>query len=310
MKKIKHLTMALSMLLMVMLISSVAASCGGEDDEPQPVPEPEPEAIAPLVIKTTTLCGYDWNGYNENSNLCMMEIKSTDSNPLISANSSESWVTTYVAKGADGTDADGYYTFYIMANIDKNDSQTARDFKIKVSAKANYNGSTILESESCSCTQYGYITIDEFRAINENVAKWQLRFEVAQIKLSDSPEINYIKNDYYDPSKFLYRSPITVETVTTNIEGYNPDGSAFNEFFTETITTDTYFPGENLGDTFLSKENYFTFYSTNKEIITGDSKETTYEHYQTGLISISEKELILQYNNADGIYSFYLTALE
>ena len=312
MKKIKHLTMALSMLLMVMLISSVAASCGGEDDEPQPVPEPEPEAIAPLVIKTTTLCGYDWNGYNENSNLCMMEIKSTDSNPQISANSSESWVTTYVAKGADGTDADGYYTFYIMANIDKNDSETARDFKIKVSAKANYNGSTISESESCSCTQYGYITIDEFRAINENVAKWQLRSEVAQIKLSDSPEINYIKNDYYDPSKFLYRSPITVETSTGGIIGaVDPNtGKPISTTVTETIVSDSYFSGENLGDTFLSDKNYFYFSSTCQEIITEDSKETIYEHFQIGIISISETELILQYNNADGIYSFYLTALE
>lgn len=299
------------MLLMVMFVSSIAASCGGEDDEPQPVPEPEPETIDPLVIKTTTLCGYDWNGYNESSNLCMMEIKSTDSNPQISANSSESWVTTYVAKGVDGIDADGYYTFYVMANIDKNDSETARDFKIKVSAKANYNGATISESESCSCTQYGYITIDDFIALNEKVAKWQLRSEVAQIKTSDNSEITYIKNDYYDPGKVLNRSPITVETATGSIIGAaGPDGKPISTTVTETVVSDSYFSGENLDDTFLSDKNYFYIGGSYQEKITGDSKETTYEHFQTGLISISEKELVLQYNNVDGIYSFYFTALE
>ena len=308
MKKNTKQLKVFAILLMACFIGFATISCGGDEDEPQIEPTPTPEENDPLIIESTPLMGYDWNGYSDD--LCMMIIKSLDNNPQISANSTQNWVKTFVEKGGNTPDNDGYYTFYVFANIDKNDSETARDFKIKVSAKANYNGSTISESESCSCTQYGYITINEFMAINENVAKWQLRSEVAQIKLSDSPEFNYIKSDYYDPSKFLYRSPITVETVTTNIEGYNPDGSAFNEFFTETITTDTYFPGENLGDTFLSKENYFTFYSTYKEIITGDSKETTYEHYQTGLISISEKELILQYNNADGIYSFYLTALE
>ena len=310
MKKNTKQLKVFAILLMACFIGFATISCGGDEDEPQIEPTPTPEENDPLIIESTPLMGYDWNGYSDD--LCMMIIKSLDSNPQISANSTQSWVKTFVAKGDNTPDDDGYYTFYVFANIDKNDSQTARDFKIKVSAKANYNGSTISESESCSCTQYGYITIDEFRAINENVAKWQLRFEVAQIKLSDSPEINYIKNDYYDPSKFLYRSPITVETSTGGIIGaVDPNtGKPISTTVTETIVSDSYFSGENLGDTFLSDKNYFYFCSTCQEIITEDSKETIYEHFQTGIISISETELILQSKRTDGIYSFYLTALE
>ncbi len=305
MKKNTKQLKVFAILLMACFIGFATISCGGDEDEPQIEPTPTPEENDPLIIESTPLMGYDWNGYS--NDLCMMIIKSLDNNPQISANSTQNWVKTFVEKGGNTPDNDGYYTFYVFANIDKNDSETARDFKIKVNAKVNYNGSTITESESCSCTQYGYITIDDFFALNEKVAKWQLRSEVALLKSSDKLDVKYIKNDYFDTSMFLYRPECEMEKVEVAMGN--------------TITTEARVlggcDGENLEETFFEDikgtdyDYLFVFgFSESKESVVGSNTSIFKHHHQKNLISISEKELILQYNNADGIYSFYLTALE
>lgn len=298
--------MRLPFFLMACLLGFAIVSCGGEDDEPQiepvPTPTPTPDDEDPLIIETTTLMGYDWNGYS--NDLCMMIIKSLDSNPQITANSPQSWAKAFVSKG-DGIPGDnGYYTFYVFANIDKNDSQTARDFKIKTNVRINYQGSTITESEDCSCTQYGYITVDDFVELNKKVAKWQLRSEVKLSKSEDGNTVGYVKNDYFDTNMFLHRSPYTVETTTSTIVGVDPvTGLPINTTVTESIISELYFPGENLKGTFIDEFSYGTHseYEIPFILLTEE---------QRGLISISEKELILQCDENNTLYSFYLTALE
>lgn len=300
--------MRLPFFLMACLLGFAIVSCGGEDDEPQiepvPTPTPTPDDEDPLIIETTTLMGYDWNGYS--NDLCMMIIKSLDSNPQITANSPQSWAKTFVSKGDGIPDDNGYYTFYVFANIDKNDSQTSRDFKIKTNVRINYQGSTITESEDCSCTQYGYITVDDFVELNKKVAKWQLRSEVKLSKSEDGNTVEYVKNDYFDTNIFLYRAEVNVESVRAEINGVDPETGYPISTVIEATTSSCCFMGENLDGTFLYNEFGFFIVDEMEKVVNNGIEDVIYTHSQINLISISEKELILQY----GLCSFYLTALE
>lgn len=315
MKKIGIKINTIAILLMACLTTFSIVSCDWNEDEPQveptPTPNPTPENDDPLIIETTPLMGYDWNGYS--NDLCMMSIKTFDSNPQISTNSTQSWIKTFVSKGEDSPDNNGYYTFYVFANIDKNNSQTARDFKIKANVKINHQGSNITESEELSCIQYGYTTIDDFDKLNKKVAKWQLRSEVKLSKSNSGKIFEYIKNDYFDKNKFLNRAYFTVETIIGVIEDYTRNGPMKTKT-TDRITT-SYFTGENIENTFINNclrngEFVFGMEEIIQEEVYSDSTVVTHNHYQHSLISITEKELILQREENSTFYSFHFTALE
>ncbi len=155
-------------LLLTIGLCVALTACGGDDnDEPEVKPS---TATLSVKMQSITL------GYEAYEDLCIGVIKSSVSQPVITIDTEQDWISAQTVKLSDKP-VDGMYTFLIYADIDENKTGEARDFKIKTTASCrmddgNGNSSSASGSGMCANTQFPK---EDTEYINNYICgKWRL----------------------------------------------------------------------------------------------------------------------------------------